>query len=98
MGQSLVLFPTLGNDVEWHYIYNFSVKKCQNFEGMGRTLWSDQVPYNTLKGLSSVPCEQGYFLAIKDTGFWSHGGHKTAAAFEKSDESKDGVFLPLLLS
>ena len=29
LGLALVLFPTVGTYIEWHYIENFSTKKCK---------------------------------------------------------------------
>ena len=99
MGQSLVLVPTIDTYVEWHYIDHFSANKCQHFEETGRTLWSALVPSNKLKGFPSVPC--GVRLIVlerKNTGFLSHSGRETAERFDESDESEDGVFLPLFFS
>ena len=99
LGWSLVLVPTVGTYVEWHYIDNFSANKCQHFEGTGRTLWSVMVPSNALKGFPSVTCERGFFFfAIKNSRFLINIGHKTAAAIDESEEYNDGVFLPFLFS
>ena len=97
LGQDLVLVPTLGTYIEWHYINHFSANKFQHFEGTGRTLWSVLVPYDASEGFPSVPCEQGYFFSKKKTGVLINSGHKTAAAIDKSEKSNDGVFLPLFL-
>ena len=40
------------------------------------------------------PVSEAIFFSEKNTGFLSHSGHKTAAAFDESDESDDGLFLP----
>ena len=62
LSRTLLLVPTVRSNLEWHYIKHFSVNKCQLFEGTGHNLWIILVPYNALKVLPSVPCEQGYFL------------------------------------
>ena len=44
------------------------------------------------------PVNKANFFSEKNTGFLSHSSHETAAAFDESDESEDGVFLPFFLS
>ena len=44
------------------------------------------------------PMSKAIFFVRKNTGFFSHSGHKTAAAFDEYDKSENGVFLPLFLS
>ena len=92
-----LLVTTVGTYVEWHYIEHFSANKCQNFKWRGLTLWGVLVPYNVMKGFSSVPCERGYFFSEKN-GFLINISHKTAAEIDESDECDNGVFLPLFLS
>ena len=58
-GQALVLVPNVGTYVELCYIEDFSVNKYKHFEGMGHTFWVIMLLYSALKGLPSVPCEQG---------------------------------------
>ena len=61
-GQSLLLVPTIFTYVKFCYIEHFSVKRYQNFEGMGRSLWIVMVLSNALKGFTNIPYEQGCFF------------------------------------
>ena len=58
-GQALVLVPTVGTYVEWHYIDHFSANKCHHFEGKGHNLWRVLVSYNASKGFPNDPCWRG---------------------------------------
>ena len=76
----------------------FSANKCHHFEGAGRIIWSALVPYNTLKILPSVPCEQVKFFLWENTSFLINRFHETAAEIEESEEFDDSLFLPSLFS
>ena len=97
LGRALVLVPTLCNYIEWQYIKHLSENKCQNFEGTRRTLCMIIVPSNSLMEFPSVPYDQGQFFTEK-TFLKINGDHKTVAAIDESDESNNGLFLPLFLS
>ena len=59
--QALLLDPTEGTYIEWHYNKHCSMSKCQNFEGTGGTLWTVLVPSNALNGFQSAPVSEASF-------------------------------------